>query len=120
MQKLFGWMNKGGHNAQSDVTAEEVQRRQAGGENLLILDVREPNEYKEAHVPGSMLVPLGQLAYKVAELPKDRPIVAICRSGNRSGVATNMLLRAGFNEVQNLSGGIMAWARAGGPLKRGN
>jgi rhodanese-related sulfurtransferase len=97
----------------------DVQRQLAQGERLFLLDVREPAEYVEARVAGSTLIPLGQLATRVGELPRDLPIVAICRSGNRSGVALQLLQRAGFTDVRNLAGGIIAWSRNGLPLERG-
>jgi rhodanese-related sulfurtransferase len=102
-----------------EITPAEVQHRQAEGANLTLLDVREPQEYAEAHVAGSTMIPLGQLAFQLAKLPKDRPIVVLCRSGNRSGVAAQMLRRQGFTDVHNLRGGILAWMRAGQPVQRG-
>lgn len=102
-----------------DVTAEEVNRRRAAGEKLYVLDVREPAEYADARVAGSVLIPLGQLAQRVGELPKDRTIVAICASGGRSSAAVGLLKRAGFADVLNLRGGIGAWARSGLPIERG-
>ena len=128
MPDLFGWMNRGEHSKEAnnneqrehqDTTPADVQRRMAAGEDLHLLDVREPHEFREAHVPGSVLIPLGNLSLKTGELPTDKPIVVICRSGNRSGVATSMLRRAGFVQAQNMKGGIIAWARAGGALKAG-
>lgn len=128
MPDLFGWMkrseksNKDNNKEQrehQDTTPSDVQRRMAEGENIHLLDVREPHEFKEAHVPGSVLIPLGNLSMKLGEVPTDKPIVVICRSGNRSGVATGMLRRAGFSQVQNMKGGIIAWARSGGALKGG-
>ncbi|GIV95427.1 MAG: sulfurtransferase [Herpetosiphonaceae bacterium] len=102
-----------------EMIPEDVQQRLAQGEKLQIVDVREPEEYAEAHVPGSLLIPLGQLAQRMDELPKDTPLVMLCRSGNRSGVAAELLQRAGRNDVTNLRGGIIAWARSGLPLERG-
>lgn len=129
MPGIFGWLNphsdnkdvkEGAENRYSqDTTPADVQARLAAGEQIYILDVREQHEFREAHVPGSVLVPLANLSMKIADLPKDRPIVAICRSGNRSGVATSMLKRAGFAHVQNMKGGIIAWARSGGQIKSG-
>ena len=114
---MFNFFN---HKADlSEATPEDVQTRQAAGERLLILDVREPAEYAEAHIAGSKLIPLGQLAYRIADLPRDRPIVAVCRSGNRSGVALSLLKRAGYSNVLNMRGGMIAWARSGLPIKRG-
>lgn len=97
-----------------EATPAQVQQRLDAGEPLYILDVREPHEYREAHVPGSTLVPLGQLAQRVSDLPRDRPIVVICRSGHRSATAVAFLLLSGFAHVENLSGGIIAWAMSGG------
>jgi len=103
----------------SEVTPEDIYQRQVAGEELFILDVREPAEYAEAHIAGSKLIPLSQLANRMTSLPQDRPIVAVCRSGNRSGVAQAILKRAGFTNVLNLRGGLLAWARGGLPTRRG-
>lgn len=103
----------------SDVTPDQIKARQEAGERLFFLDVREPSEYAEAHIAGSKLVPLGQLSSQIGGLPKDRPIVAVCHSGNRSSVAMSLLKRAGFTNVLNLRGGMAAWTRSGMPTKRG-
>lgn len=103
----------------SEVTPEQIKARQEAGERLLFLDVREASEYAEGHIAGSRLVPLGQLGSQIGGLPKDRLIVAVCRSGNRSSVAMTLLKRAGFTNVLNLRGGMLAWARSGMPMKRG-
>lgn len=103
----------------SEVTPEEIKARQDAGERLFFLDVREASEYADGHIAGSKLVPLGQLSSQLAGLPKDRPIVAVCRSGNRSSVAMALLRRAGFTNVLNLRGGMIAWSRSGMPTKRG-
>lgn len=99
-----------------EITPVEVQQRLARGDRLYLLDVREREEYVEGHIPDSVLIPLGQLSRKLSSIPKDATIIAICRSGNRSGVAANMLRRAGYGNVLNLRGGIIAWARAGLPM----
>jgi adenylyltransferase/sulfurtransferase len=103
----------------SQVTPEDVQRRQAAGEKLFFLDVREREEYSDAHIAGSTLIPLGQLANRLAILPRDQTIVAVCRSGNRSATAIDVLKRAGFSDVLNLKGGMTAWTRSGLPIKSG-
>ncbi len=99
-----------------EITPVEVQQRLARGDRLYLLDVREHEEYVEAHIPDSVLIPLGQLSRKLSSIPKDATIIAICRSGNRSSVATDMLRRAGYSDVLNLNGGILAWVRAGLPI----
>lgn len=82
-----------------------------------VIDVRSPEEYAyDGHIGGSRLLPLPQLAMRIEELPRDRPIVCVCRSGNRSHVACELLLRQGFTDVTNLTGGMIAWRSAGLPL----
>jgi rhodanese-related sulfurtransferase len=88
--------------------------------NALVLDVRENDEYKAGHVLHSMLIPLGKLKQRLGELEKyrDQPIVVICRSGNRSGLACAVLGKQGFTQAYNLAGGVMAWQKANLPLKK--
>ena len=84
----------------------------------LVLDVREPQEFAAGHVPGALLIPLGQLAARVGELPQDTPLYVICRSGNRSVTASEILVAAGKRDVRNVEGGMIAWQRAGLPVNR--
>lgn len=91
---------------------EAMNLRNAGA---FILDVRQPDEWNEYHVPGSTLIPLGELAARVKELPHDKPIVVVCRSGNRSATGRDILLRAGFGSVTSLAGGLSQWKAAGHP-----
>jgi rhodanese-related sulfurtransferase len=92
------------------VDAREGQELVAGG--ALLLDVRQPDEWDAGHAPGATLIPLRQVPERLAELPRDRRIVAICRSGARSGRATDFLVAQGFDAV-NLAGGMKAWATEG-------
>jgi len=85
----------------------------------VLLDVREPAEWQAGHGPGAVHVPFGQLEGRFGALPRDRRIVVICRSGNRSGTATAVLVRCGFDAV-NLRGGMKAWASAGLPVETGD
>jgi rhodanese-related sulfurtransferase len=82
---------------------------------VLLLDVREPHEWEGGHAPQAVHTPLGAL--DPAAVPRDRPVVAVCRSGNRSGKAALQLAAAGV-EVSNLVGGMAAWVRAGLPIVR--
>jgi rhodanese-related sulfurtransferase len=102
--------------AQNDVAPAEAQRRAQAGS--LLLDVREPGEFHSGHAPGAKLIPLGQLPSRLDELPRDREIITVCRSGNRSSTAAGLLRRAGFGAVRNLSGGMTAWARSGMAVER--
>ena len=92
-----------------EMTVEELKRRRDAGEDLFVLDVREPNEYQLCNI-GGHLIPLGQLPQRMNELDPDREIVIHCRSGKRSADAAAFLQQQGFNNVKNLAGGILAWA----------
>ncbi len=80
---------------------------------VLLLDVRDDDEWAAGRAPGAVHVPLGQL--RPADVPVDRPVMALCRSGNRSGKAAALLAAAGV-DVRNVTGGITAWAAAGLPV----
>ncbi|PDV99598.1 rhodanese-like domain-containing protein [Candidatus Chloroploca asiatica] len=102
------------------IDVKTLKQRLDQGENLLLVDVRSGEEYTyDGRIAGSRLLPLPMLANRIEELPQDQPIICVCRSGNRSGVACEQLSRKGFTNVTNLSGGMMAWARAGFPMDRG-
>lgn len=86
----------------------DLQKRLEQDPDIFILDVREPFEYRQGHIPGARLIPLGQLPARLKEIPQDKEIVVVCRSGNRSGQATGFLKRQGYN-ASNLVGGMLAW-----------
>jgi rhodanese-related sulfurtransferase len=88
--------------------------------NALILDVREQGEYDAGHILNSKLISLGKLAERIGELEKyrERPIVVVCRSGQRSASACAFLGKQGFAQAYNLSGGVMAWQKASLPLEK--
>lgn len=92
-----------------EMQVEELKRRLDAGDDLFVLDVREPHEYQICNLNG-YLIPLGDLPKRVHELDSSREIVAHCRSGVRSGKAVDFLRQAGFKKVHNLAGGILAWA----------
>lgn len=105
-------------NGIPQLTAAELKRRIDAGEDLLILDVREPHEYKIANIGGT-LIPLGEIPARMAEIDPEREIVVHCKMGGRSQRAAEFLSRSGYSKVSNLAGGIHAWARevdAGLPL----
>ena len=100
-----------------EVSVEEaVAKRDAGA---FILDVRQPEEWNEFHVPDSTLIPLAELASRVDELPKDQEIVIVCRSGNRSAQGRDILLNAGFTQVTSMAGGLTQWKAARYPTVSG-
>jgi rhodanese-related sulfurtransferase/molybdopterin-guanine dinucleotide biosynthesis protein A len=83
-----------------------------------VLDVRQPDEYEAGHVPGAVLVPLDQLGARIDEVPKDRHLYVVCRSGGRSATAVGALTAAGY-EATNVAGGTLAWIEAGNPVVTG-
>jgi sulfur-carrier protein adenylyltransferase/sulfurtransferase len=91
------------------ISVEELKRRQDAGDDLFILDVREPHEYQICNLSG-YLIPLNDLPKRVSELDSSREIIAHCRSGMRSAKAVEFLRQAGFSKVKNLTGGVLAWA----------
>ncbi len=82
---------------------------------FIFIDVRTPEEYAESHIEGATLIPLQQLEKRMAEVPKEKRVYLYCRSGRRSVAAANMLTRAGYNNIENITGGINAWEGAGYP-----
>jgi rhodanese-related sulfurtransferase len=88
--------------------------------DAIVLDVREPSEYSAGHVLNSKLIPLGKLKERMGELDKykERPILVVCRSGNRSGTACYLLGKQGFLQVHNLAGGVQAWQKNNLPLEK--
>jgi rhodanese-related sulfurtransferase/rubrerythrin len=78
-------------------------------DDYLLLDVRQPMEYQQGRLPGSVLIPLGELHSRVGELDQNKTVVVYCRSGNRSASATSMLMSMGFDEVLNMEGGIIRY-----------
>ncbi len=90
------------------------------GRQPLVLDVRQRDEYERGHVPGAVHLMAGELPDRLAELPRDRPIVTICTVGYRSSVAAGLLGSAGFSDVTWISGGVPAWRAAGYPVERGS
>jgi rhodanese-related sulfurtransferase len=98
-----------------EIGPAEARRLLDGG--ALALDVREPEEFAAGHVAGARLLPLGRLPTGLADLPRDRTIVVVCRSGRRSGEAVRTMQRAGFDDARNLAGGMLAWREAGLPVE---
>ena len=94
---------------------EELKKKLDAGDDVFILDVRNPEEAEISRIEGSTLIPLGELPQRVAELSTADPIVVHCRSGARSAKAVEFLRTVGFRKVKNLVGGINAWAQTVDP-----
>jgi rhodanese-related sulfurtransferase len=118
LSRLFGTTESSPDNgaSQAVVDVREASRRQAAG--ALLIDVREPAEWQQGHAPGATLIPLGTLPSRLAEVPRDRDVLLICRSGNRSGSAQRQLQQLGYQRVVNVAGGMTAWSSAGLPVAR--
>jgi rhodanese-related sulfurtransferase len=84
-----------------------------------VIDVREPHEYVAGHVPGAVLIPMGQLPGRIAELNRRAPVYVVCASGNRSATMTGFLRAAGF-DADSVAGGTGEWARSGRPVVGGH
>ena len=95
----------------ADITIHQVRERL---QEAQLVDVRQDNEVALGRIPGARHIPLGQLGGRLAELDRQQPVIAICRSGNRSARATELLTAAGFN-CDNMVGGMLAWQAAGLP-----
>jgi len=106
------------HPKVSTVFVNELHDQLEGRQRPFVLDVREPWEYAEGHVPGARLVPLGELEDRISEVPMDRPIRSICHSGQRSLAAAAYLLTRGYSDVSNVEGGTSAWIERGYPIDR--
>ena len=105
----------GSHKSEVSV-AEAATLRDQGA---LFLDVRSPEEWNAAHVPGSTLIPLDELAQRVSEVPRDREVVVICASGARSRAGRDTLISAGFTKVSCMTGGLHEWQAQGYPTVTG-
>ena len=90
-------------------TPVELKQKIDAGEISFLLDVREPNEYQIDRIPGSTLIPLGEVPRRYQEIPRDKEIVVHCKMGGRSAKAADFLKPVGFTNVKNLKGGILDW-----------
>lgn len=86
--------------------------------NVVFIDVREQDEYDAGHIPGVQLIPLGSVPDRLGEIPRDKTVIAVCRSGNRSSQATQYLRDQGFDNVHNMTGGMNQWSQAGHPVEK--
>ena len=117
---IFLILQMGGRNntqsaLSSTITVGEAYKMYQNG--AFVLDVRSPEEWDEFHAPNTTLIPLDQLPSRLNEVPRDRPIVVVCRSGNRSQQGRDILLNAGFAQVTSMTGGLMEWRASGFPIE---
>jgi rhodanese-related sulfurtransferase len=86
-------------------------------QGAFLVDVRTQEEWDEVHIPGTVLIPLDELPDRLSEVPRDKDIVVVCRSGNRSEEGAAILLKAGYESVVGMEGGIRDWSAAGYPVE---
>jgi len=112
---IFGNRVRGIKDVDANAALQLINHKDA-----FVLDVREPEEYKAGHLLNAHLIPLGKLKERIGELEKykDKPIVVVCRSSNRSGSACVNLSKQGFTQAYNLTGGMMAWQKANLPVQK--
>jgi rhodanese-related sulfurtransferase len=115
MWSLFGNRFRGIKEVNTSAALQLINHKDA-----VVLDVRERSEYDAGHVLNSKFIPLGKLKERMGELEKfkDRPIVVVCKSGNRSGTACFLLAKQGFSQAYNLAGGVQAWQKNQLPLEK--
>ena len=99
------------------VSAAELNEKLKAPKRPLVVDVRQPEEFRTGHIVGAKLIPLGELSQRLTDLPKDKEIVCVCATGSRSRSATKMLIREGYTAV-NMNGGMMTWSGSGFTTKK--
>jgi rhodanese-related sulfurtransferase len=112
---MFGNRFRGVKDANTNDALQLINHK-----NAFVLDVREQAEYEAGHLLNAKLIPLTKLKERIGELEKykERPLVVVCRSGNRSSTACAILSKRGFNQAYNLAGGMMAWQKANLPTQK--
>lgn len=100
------------------ISTKDLLTRLQGGEKPLIIDVREPYEFDAGHIEGAKLIPLGTVAERIGTYNKNQEIILVCRSGNRSEQAYQLLTKMGYTNLKNVTGGMLAWEQINGPIKK--
>jgi rhodanese-related sulfurtransferase len=100
----------------ADYTPQQVSEILRDGDDVQLIDVREPHEHEAGRIAGGRLIELGRLAQEAGSIDPERPVIFYCRTGGRSAMATQAFTRAGF-DAHNLAGGLVAWDAAGLPLE---
>ena len=102
-----------------EVAPADLQSRLSGGEQIVVIDVREPEEFARGKIPGAYTIPRGVLEMQVdGRLPRESTVVLYCGVGGRSALAAKSLVDMGFDKVENLQGGWSAWTNSGLPVEQ--
>ncbi|MBI5655768.1 MAG: rhodanese-like domain-containing protein [Geobacter sp.] len=101
-----------------NVMSVEAKRIIEQKKNVYLLDVRTPEEFRQARMKGGMLIPLSEIERRLVEVPKNRPILVYCAVGSRSNLVAKYLVNRGYGEVYNMVDGLVGWYRNGYPIER--
>jgi rhodanese-related sulfurtransferase len=114
---VFGQLKPAAVSLPPEITvAQAAQKRDQGA---FILDVRQPEEWTQFHIPGATLIPLGELPNRLKEVPKNQEVVVVCRTGHRSAQGRDILRNSGFTQVTSMAGGVTEWQAQGLPTATG-
>jgi len=101
-----------------NISSAQARELLARDKKVLVVDVRTPDEFRQARLRGALLIPLAELPQRLKELPRDRPLLLYCSVGARSSSAANLLASRGYREVYQISDGLVGWYRNGYPIER--
>ncbi|MBT0652193.1 rhodanese-like domain-containing protein [Geomobilimonas luticola] len=101
-----------------NIASGEAKGLLAKKKSVYLLDVRTPDEYRQARLAGSVLIPVNEIERRLGEIPKNRPVLVYCAVGSRSGMVAGYLAGKGYGEVYNMQDGIVGWYRNGYPISR--
>ncbi|WP_243374342.1 rhodanese-like domain-containing protein [Geotalea sp. SG265] len=101
-----------------NIGAREAKALLGSVKSVFLLDVRTPDEYRQAHLRGAVLIPMNEIERRLREVPKNRPVVVYCAVGSRSGTVAGYLAGKGYGNVYNMSDGIVGWYRSGFSIER--
>ena len=94
----------------TEISVDELKRRRDAGDELVLLDVREPDEIATASIPWATVIPMREIPLRISEIPRDKPLVVMCHHGGRSERVAQFLEANGYDNAINLTGGIDAWS----------
>jgi rhodanese-related sulfurtransferase len=104
--------------AEKNINSRDAKELLEKNKNIYLLDVRTPQEFRQARLPGAVLIPIGEFERRAGEVPKNRPVLVYCAVGSRSKQVAGFLAQNGSKEVYNMSDGIVGWYRNGFPTSR--
>jgi rhodanese-related sulfurtransferase len=115
---LVGVLSAFGASGYRNLMSTEARKLVEQKKNLYLLDVRTQDEFRQAHLKGSVLIPINEIERRLGEVPRNRPILVLCAVGSRSNLVAGFLSSKGYGEVYNMQDGLMGWYRNGYPIER--